>query len=954
MRYHLYAGAAGIALLAGATAQAGEAPLYQPAPAWVVPAALPDPAKISAEGPNFVLIDMQQRVEGGRLWSYFDSATRIASPEMLSQMANLTIPWAPDKGDLIVHELAILRSGRTIDLIAQGQKFTVLRREQSLEQLELTGILTATLAIEGLQVGDILHVRASQTSKDDALGGRVQSLAPIIAAPTATGVARLRVSWPSAGPAPRWKIAAEGVSAAPVRKGDYTELAVPLPAPKQPEMPKDAPSRYQRPAMLEVSTFSGWDDVSKVMAPLYTTEGAIPPGSALAAEVEAIKTAEATPLGRAQRALELVQDKIRYLAVGMDGGNYVPQKPAKTWELRYGDCKAKTLLLLSLLRAMGIEAEPVLANSSSGDFVPERLPAAQAFDHVLVHATIGGESLWLDGTQLGSRLADIHDTPPFRYVLPVRAAGAGLVKIDTHATARPLMDVSIEADESASSDLPTPIDATAVLRGASAAQLTLSAGQLGEKQKREMIGAFFQNIVGDVQYSSASFTPDVKAGTVTLRLKGVINSPWQTESRRRKRSLARAFGIIEFSPDRSRPAWKAIPVSTGAPAALRFHLALRLPDGGRGFTLEGQGDYKGRIAGTELTRNVRLDGAMVTVDERIDDTGEEIAADRIAAERDALAVAKANAPRLVAPENTRRQWDIAGADPAGATQIKAIEATLAGAIAADADDASGYTSRAWFRSAIGDRKGALADLTKAIAVSPSVDLYLSRSDLSYQLGDLAAAQADAEAARQLDPSSSDAVREVAFLKAERGDMPGAVSLLDERIALGGDTKPGYRQIRADLIGQFGDPAAAVKELDALVAEKPGSPNLLNDRCWVKGTRSLLLDTALKDCTEAIELSSDTAAALDSRAMVWFRMGRYEEALRDLDALLAASPNHAASRYLRSIVLTRLHRDADAATDLAVARRLVPSVDRIYARYGLKAEVAAKAAGAARPAGAGAR
>ncbi|WP_293879736.1 DUF3857 domain-containing protein, partial [Sphingomonas sp.] len=301
-------------------AMAGDVPLYQPAPLWVIPALLPDTTKLTAESPAIVMYDMQQRIEDGLLSSYVDGATRISSPEMLAQFATLTVPWAPDKGDLIVHELSILRGGQRIDVLAQGQKFTVLRREQMLEQRELTGILTATLAIEGLQVGDTLHFRATTTSRDNALAGRVQSLAQIIAAPARVGYAHMRFSWPTAS-APKWKLLADGIDARAIKKGAYTELSLALPAPKPPEIPDDTPVRYRHPPLIELSTFGSWDDVSKVMAPLYKTEGTIVPGSPVAAEVDAIIKLESTPLGRAERALELVQDRIRYLAVGMDGGN---------------------------------------------------------------------------------------------------------------------------------------------------------------------------------------------------------------------------------------------------------------------------------------------------------------------------------------------------------------------------------------------------------------------------------------------------------------------------------------------------------------------------------------------------------------------------------------------------------------------------------------------------------
>jgi tetratricopeptide (TPR) repeat protein len=938
---------AAMAVCAAAPAQASPTPLYQPAPAWVMPAPLPDAAKLAKDAPPIVLFDTQQRIENGRLSSYVDTATRIVSPEMLSQFATLTIPWVPDKGDLIIHELSILRGDKRIDLLAQGQKFTVIRREQSLEQRELTGILTATLALEGLQVGDIVRMRLTETTKDDALAGRVQSEAQVVALPARIGYGHMRVSWPASA-SPRWKLHAEGVTPAPVTKGGFTELSLDLPVPKQPEMPSDAPPRYRHAPVLEVSTFSGWEDVSKVMAPLYATEGTIAPGSPLAAEVAAIMKAEPTPLGRAERALELVQEKVRYLAVGMNGGNYVPQKPARTWEVRYGDCKAKTLLLLALLHAMNIEAEPVLAHSTLGDFVPERLPSVAAFNHVLVRATVGGDVLWLDGTALGARLPDIHDTPEFRAVLPVRATGADLVRIVQRAPARPLMDLVVDSDESASTDLPSVFEATAVLRGAPAAMTTLGASQMGEKEKRQAIGRYFQEFVGEAQFASAAMSSDPVAGTVTLTARGVAASRWTTDDRKRRRPLALATGSPDFSPDRGRAAWKAIPVTVAGPMAVHVRQRVRLPDGGRGFIVEGQGDARARVAGADLTRSTRLEGGVATVEERSDSAGGEIPAADIAAERDKAAVVKANAPRAVAPAATRRYWELAGTDPAGATQIKAIGEVYAKAIADDPDEPAGWSARAAFRKTIGDRRGAVADYGRAIALQPTVDLYLARADLLEDLGDLPAALADGDAARQLDPSSADAIALLARLKAERGDLAAGLALLDERIALGGDTKAGYREEKAALLGEYGDAGEAVKLFDALIADKPGSPSLLNGRCWVKGTHSLELPTALKDCTEAIELASSTAEALDSRAMVWFRMGRYAEALRDLDAVLATSPAKAGSRYLRAVVLARLHRGADAARDLAIARRLAPTIDRTYARYGIKPDVAAAAADAAAP------
>ncbi|MGN7161341.1 DUF3857 domain-containing protein [Sphingomonas sp. SAFR-052] len=916
-----------------ALAWASDTPLYQPAPAWVIaPPAVP--ATAGEELPPIVLLDFQKRIEGDRLWSYVHQQTRIASSEMLSQAATLTLPWAPDKGDLIVHGLTILRGDQRIDLLAKGQKFVVLRREQSLEQRELTGILTATMAVEGLEVGDILDMRFSVTGRDAALRGRVQDVIPLVAAPMRIGAGRVRYSWPK-GSQPKYRFLAEGVQATPVTKGDFTELSFALPLAKPKDMPEDAPSRFRHPPLMEVASFADWADVSKTFATLYRTDGLVTGGGPIAAEVAAIMKAEATPIGRAQRALEVVQDKIRYLAVGMDGGNYVPQTPAKTWEVRYGDCKAKTLLLLAMLREMGIEAEPVIASVGMGDFVPERLPSAAAFNHVFVRATIGGETLWLDGTGSNARIADIHDTPGVGYVLPLRVAGAEPIRIETHANARPFASVTVEADESGAVDLPSAVQVTLVAHGVMAAQLRAAKSQMGAKEQRELISTILQQAVGEGQFADGTITPDPVSGDVVVRAAGVVGTKWAMEDRRRKRALGGPLSDLTFAPDRSRPDWNGIPVVAPPVFGVERHLRVRLPDAGRGFTLDGTADTDQRLAGHVVKRTTRLTNGTLAMDERMDALGIEVPAARIAGERDAVATATANIPRLIAPADTPRRWTLDAATVAQSSQIKAIRSVYGKAIADDPDEMSGYLSRANFESGVGNYRGALADLDRVIAKEPSIEMYLQRAYVHDMLGDRAKALADADSARQLDPSNQGATARLAWLKAENGDLPGGVALLDQRIALGGEQKRAARQDKAALIGEFGDAAEAVKLYDAMIAEKPGSPNLLNGRCWIKGTRSLMLDTALKDCTSAIELSDSTLAALDSRAMVWYRMGRYPEALADLDAVLAAEPDMAGSRYLRAAVLKAMKRDADAVADLAMARRVAPQIDRQYARFGFK-------------------
>ena len=192
MKYHAVL-LCSAALLCGTPAVAGEEVLYQPAPGWIEPVTLP-PLK---RGPPIVLYDDQRRIEEGLLINYIDRAIRVDNPQTLTMLGTLQTTWMPDKGDLIVHRVSILRGDEEIDVLAGGARLEVLRRERQLEQRMIDGARTATLAVPGLRVGDVLRISYTTTLSDQALDKEVQDTVALPAEPFAAGFARVRMSWPA-------------------------------------------------------------------------------------------------------------------------------------------------------------------------------------------------------------------------------------------------------------------------------------------------------------------------------------------------------------------------------------------------------------------------------------------------------------------------------------------------------------------------------------------------------------------------------------------------------------------------------------------------------------------------------------------------------------------------------------------------------------------------------------
>lgn len=913
-----------LALALAPPAQAGEAVVYAPAPAWVEPAALP----ADTAGPPLIVYDDQRRIEEGVLTSYVDQAIRIDNPQMLQALGTVQAGWMPDKGDLTVHAITILRDGQEIDLLAQGARFEVLRREAMLEQRMLDGERTATLAVPGLRVGDVLRTSYTVTLSDQALDQEVQATAMLPAAPFEAQQARVVMSWPSsAGIA--WKLLGARDLAAVETAAGYERVAIDLPLPERDEPPADAPLRYRIPAMLQAGTFDGWAEVSAVMAPLYATSDAIAPGSPVATEVARIAAAHSGTIERAVSALRLVQEEIAYQANGMDGGNYIPQSPAHTWDIRYGDCKAKTLLLLAMLRAMDIEAEAALVASAAGDVVPDMLPLPGAFDHVIVRAIIDGRDYWLDGTSMGASLAVAEEVPPFHHALPIRERGAQLMAMVQRPQTAWDQRSTLTFDHRAGLDVPVPWTGEWVLTGVAAAQFSGLIGQANEEQIERVVHGFVAQTVPDSWIIDTGLAYDEAANTATVSVEGLIVSPFAWERGRGQRGfdLLPTAGF-QFRPDRSRRAWDGIPVALPGPYSRASEVTLLLPEAA-GYELDGRDTFDETIAGVKLARQARLDGATLVVTDSAAWPGGELAFERIAEERAAASRFGSTELLLRAPADAVRSFDATSRE--NRARFAPIEEAYAALVAKDPDDANVYRARAWFRGITLDREGALADLDTIVALEPAALSYLARANMLLELGRIDAALADAQLAWELNPSL-EAAYVLADVYGETGRVEEAIALLDEQ---NGDAaeRAGLAMAISELEARAGRKEAGLARLDDLLARRPGDPDMLNAKCWYQATWNFRPEELETLCTEAVERADWSPPVLDSRAMGYFRLGRYEDALQDLNAALTDSPDQSPSLYLRGLVRLELG-DTGGRRDIEEALARQPSLARDFARWGI--------------------
>jgi len=909
--------------LLSSAAFAGDAPLYQKPPAWVEVAELKQ-AQQAADGP-FLIHDIQVRAEDGVVTTYADFAMTIDSPQALTQLGTLTAQWLPEKGDLTVHRAALVRAGQEIDLLERS-KFTVLRREQELEQRTLTGMLTATMPVAGAQIGDVVRLGISVSMRDEALAGEIQADNPVPYLPVAAGIGRLRLSWPMdeamrVGAGPRFDLPP------PVTKAGYRQVEIAFDRKKPEDMPGDAPGRFHAPPVVALTSFADWAEVSRTMGSLFATAGTIAPDGPIAAEIARITRETANPRERAAAALRLVQDRIAYLAQGMDGGNYVPQSPDRTWETRYGDCKAKTLLLTAMLREMGIDAAPVLVNTQRGDAVAEGLPRPGAFDHVIVRAVVDGRDLWLDGTAAGAQTASLEDAPPFAWGLPLTEQGTGLVALPNRAPALPSVSIVNRIDLSAGIDFPALYDLRVDVTGAGAAMLQQLAKMPPSEQRDELIDGMVSSIMGGGENFERSISYDASSGIASITAKGMDNSYFDRSGRQAEYAPNLLSNGLRFEGNRSRAAWRDIPVALMPADRRKTDITVALP-ALEGFTLTG-GTLQAAAAGATVSRQATLTGSTLRIVEEVASTGGELAPSDIPAEKARYAALSANPLRLRAPIDAPRAWDAT----VNSARLKPILDAYARLIAANQDESGFYIGRASFYSGMRDYKRAIADYDKAIELDPAADNYFSRAVARKALGDFAGAIADTEKASELDPSGARVV-DLALTMAIEGKSADALTLVERALEQGGgDERPALIEAQATLLARLSRTDEGRAALVKLIEERPGDAVLMNALCWFGGLWQTGMDSLAADCDAAVTASNFAPGVLDSRALANYRLGRLQAALADTNAALLRNPGQDPTLLLRGIIRSKLGEKAGAA-DIAEALRRRPGLRQEYAGYGL--------------------
>jgi hypothetical protein len=306
---------------------------------------------------RYWLVDTQIDTRGDQPTTYFEVVFEPLSAERLGDAGRYEINFRDEFQTLELHKVDLRRDGRWLSRF-RPDSVQVTRRQAEFEANLSDSQASALLVIDDVRVGDLVRIAYSVRGSNPVLAGQMHygfsfaSDFPVLAR-------NARVLFPDDG-----RIDARPFRDPPaaqqsnVTQGqEWRVNAIEL-APLATE--SDLPDWYiDRPTWL-VSSARSWEQVVDWALPLYPLDDALP--AELAAELEdQLARSEAE---RAAWALQRVQEEVRYFATILGDSSFKPNPPTLTWERRFGDCKDKTQLLSSLLRALRIDAKPALVSLS--------------------------------------------------------------------------------------------------------------------------------------------------------------------------------------------------------------------------------------------------------------------------------------------------------------------------------------------------------------------------------------------------------------------------------------------------------------------------------------------------------------------------------------------------------------------------------------------------------------
>ena len=326
--------------------------------------------------------------------SYSHDVINVVSYSGITKASQLTVTYDTSYQQLKIHHLYIWRNGekndRTSDL-----SFKVLNNEYNLHNGIYMGLITAYCNLNDIRKDDLIDFAYTLVGKNPIFKNEKYLFVPLETT-NPIDLYSIRILYSKEKD---YEYRCTGCDSSSIIAsstiGNYRQLEISLLNVKAIKLEENMPSWVIPYKYFSLSSFKTWKEVNNWAQDVFALKNE-PDFKDVFKE---IFTGKETMDEKINKTINYVQDDIRYMGIESGIGSIKPFPPDQVVKQRFGDCKDKSLLLVSLLKKIGIkQSYPVLVNTFMKQNIDKFYPSNEVFNHCIVKFELNDTTYWVDPT----------------------------------------------------------------------------------------------------------------------------------------------------------------------------------------------------------------------------------------------------------------------------------------------------------------------------------------------------------------------------------------------------------------------------------------------------------------------------------------------------------------------------------------------------------------------------
>jgi hypothetical protein len=234
--------------------------------------------------------------------------------------------------------------------------------------------------------------------------------------------------------------------------------------------------------------------------------------------------------------------------------------------------------MTSMLRALGIDATPVLVHTDEGPALVERLPTPYAFNHVIVRARLDGRDYWLDGTNSNQKgTLETLSQPSFGWGLPLQQGTTALVAMPIAPATSNGWSVDATLDLRGSANKPATLAVVSRYRGDSADAMRRNLDDMSRSERESKYLNYYAALFPGIRsLGGYALRDDVRSNELQISENYAIDDPFSRT--REGRSLTLTADELEPYTRLPETRIRKSPLALAYPVQVSQRYSVNLPD----------------------------------------------------------------------------------------------------------------------------------------------------------------------------------------------------------------------------------------------------------------------------------------------------------------------------------------------------------------------------------------